>query len=238
MSDALSFLVEGILLKGKTETEIYPILKSKWPEARGKNSGLPEKYPAYATVQKAIRDCHKRWKLDAGTNDIVIARELRILHDLYGKNIGLNDYKAALVVQNQIVELRKTYEFIDQRSKITGRPIKGIRNCDLPLIEELAKIQCTDVEIAAALRINPDTLYQRFKDTPGFSDKIKRARLGGHQSLRRMQFKLAQEGNPTMLVWLGKNVLGQTDRQEVKMSGDTDKPLKIEIVGAEQPTKI
>ena len=34
-------------------------------------------------------------------------------------------------------------------------------------------------------------------------------------SLRVKQFELAMHGNPTMLVWLGKQELGQTDRQQV-----------------------
>ena len=34
-------------------------------------------------------------------------------------------------------------------------------------------------------------------------------------SLRAKQFELAMRGNPTMLVWLGKQELGQTDRQQV-----------------------
>ena len=33
-------------------------------------------------------------------------------------------------------------------------------------------------------------------------------------SLRAKQFELAMRGNPTMLVWLGKLELGQTDRQQ------------------------
>ena len=34
-------------------------------------------------------------------------------------------------------------------------------------------------------------------------------------SLRAKQFELAMLGNPTMLIWLGKQELGQTDRQQL-----------------------
>ena len=34
-------------------------------------------------------------------------------------------------------------------------------------------------------------------------------------SLRAKQFELAMRGNPTMLVWLGKQELGQSDRQQL-----------------------
>ena len=31
-------------------------------------------------------------------------------------------------------------------------------------------------------------------------------------SLRRKQYEVALSGNPSMLIWLGKNVLGQSDQ--------------------------
>ena len=34
-------------------------------------------------------------------------------------------------------------------------------------------------------------------------------RLGGNISIRRAQFELAMRGNTAMLIWLGKNLLGQ-----------------------------
>jgi hypothetical protein len=35
-----------------------------------------------------------------------------------------------------------------------------------------------------------------------------------------MQFKAAMEGNVTMLIWLGKQYLGQSNKQEVKATSD------------------
>jgi len=45
-----------------------------------------------------------------------------------------------------------------------------------------------------------------------------RGKAKGRISVRRMQIKLLEAGNATMRVWLGKNVLGQTDdvRQQIK----------------------
>lgn len=37
----------------------------------------------------------------------------------------------------------------------------------------------------------------------------------GKASLRGKQFAVAMTGNPTMLIWLGKNMLGQKDQVEV-----------------------
>lgn len=38
------------------------------------------------------------------------------------------------------------------------------------------------------------------------------------ESLRRLQFKKAKEGNVGMLIWLGKQYLGQSERQETKLT--------------------
>ena len=46
----------------------------------------------------------------------------------------------------------------------------------------------------------------------GFSEVYKTFRGKGNASLRRLQFKEAERGNVTMLIWLGKQWLGQTEK--------------------------
>ena len=50
----------------------------------------------------------------------------------------------------------------------------------------------------------------------GFSDIYKKLSSTGKMSLRRQQFKSAENGNVTMQIWLGKQWLGQTDKVESK----------------------
>lgn len=90
--------------------------------------------------------------------------------------------------------------------KATGRPPVAV---DLEQLDTLARIGCTYSEIAAVLKVHPDTLANRF------SDRIKEAREAGRCSLRRAQWKAALAGDRTMLVWLGKNELGQSDKREL-----------------------
>src|SRR5262245_1172805 len=40
---------------------------------------------------------------------------------------------------------------------------------------------------------------------------MQRGKAKGRISVRRMQMKLLEQGNATMGVWLGKNILGQVD---------------------------
>lgn len=94
-----------------------------------------------------------------------------------------------------------------------GRPPKVI---DWNKVETLCQIQCTQEEIAAVMEIHLDNLCLAAKREHGctFADLFKKWREGGRCSLRRSQWKKALEGNPTMLIWMGKQVLGQKDQIE------------------------
>lgn len=88
--------------------------------------------------------------------------------------------------------------------KKMGRPLAVV---DEKLLFELAKIHCTRREMATICGVSIDTLSDRF------SDVIERGFDEGKRSLRRLQWKQAENGNVTMLVWLGKQMLGQRDKQ-------------------------
>lgn len=89
-----------------------------------------------------------------------------------------------------------------------GRPKKDISP---EQVENLAAIQCTDLEICAVLGISHDTLMRR-KREPAFMEALENGRAKGRASLRRAQFKAATSGNTALLVWLGKQFLGQSDK--------------------------
>ena len=100
---------------------------------------------------------------------------------------------------------------------------------DFKLVENLCEIQCTGEEIASVLEIDYDTLNSRVKEEYGisFSEYYKKKSEAGKMSLRRMQWKAAERGNTTMLVWLGKQYLGQKDKSE--LSGDSDSPIIVKF---------
>lgn len=84
-----------------------------------------------------------------------------------------------------------------------ARPKKQV---DEALLEKLASIQCTNEELSNMVGVSIDTLLRRY------ATLIKKARDNGKKSLRRMQWEAAQKGNVTMLIWLGKQYLGQKDK--------------------------
>lgn len=87
------------------------------------------------------------------------------------------------------------------------------KQIDFDVVDSLCNIQCTGEEIASVLGVDYDTLNARIKEKYGilFSDYFELKRGAGKASLRRMQWKAAEAGNNTMLVWLGKQYLGQRD---------------------------
>ena len=89
-----------------------------------------------------------------------------------------------------------------------GRPKKQI---DYELVRKLANIQCTQEEIASVLGVSTRTL-QRDEE---FRRIYKEEMDSGKISLRRMQWRAADRGSNTMLVWLGKQYLGQRDKHDL-----------------------
>jgi hypothetical protein len=98
-----------------------------------------------------------------------------------------------------------------------GRPPFEFDDNEFEKLKSMVRIQCTQAEICGIYGVDDMTLNRALKrrGEPGFSEFYKKHQDEGKASLRRAQWKAAQDGNPTMLVWLGKNNLGQTDRVDV-----------------------
>ena len=100
----------------------------------------------------------------------------------------------------------KYFEFVPSGG---GRPKMILNQNGKNMIEVLAGFLCTDEEIAATLSTTVDTLLNK-NNKETFSECKQKGQCKGKVSLRRMQFHLAEK-NATMAIFLGKNLLGQTD---------------------------
>lgn len=117
-----------------------------------------------------------------------------------------------------------------------ARPFKEF---DQDTFEKLAEIACTEAEICSVLGLTDKTLNIKLKQVYdlNYSELLKTDRFFGKMkaSLRRAQFKAALAGNTTMMVWLGKQFLGQVDKNKltldasVNYEGLTDEELKKKI---------
>lgn len=103
-----------------------------------------------------------------------------------------------------------------------ARPKKEI---DEATVFKLAQIGCTLEEMGDWFGCSQDTLERRFADV------IKEGKAQLKQSLRRAQVKKAMEGNPTMLIWLGKVLLQQKDTASMFTVSKEDSKLVIDLSG-------
>jgi len=115
---------------------------------------------------------------------------------------------------------------IQSEPKKVGRPKVDI---DPEQVLRLARLHCTMQEMADFFGCHRDTLHNNF------SAEITKGRSEGNISLRRKQWQVAVEkGNPVLLIWLGKQMLGQVNE---RLDSESDLPLPIYDI-VEQPKEI
>jgi len=114
-----------------------------------------------------------------------------------------------------------------------GRPKKNI---DPTQVKKLAAIQCSYEEIASVLNCSVSTIIRNFDIA------IKEGRENGKASLKRLQWKAAERGSVTMMIWLGKQYLGQSDKAEttanVTVSDREEKANRIAALSPEDRVKV
>ena len=110
-----------------------------------------------------------------------------------------------------------------------GRPRLIISERGKEVIETLARIMCTDDEIAACMNTSAVTLTNDNNRETFLACKQKGMEQG-KMSLRRIQFKLAEK-SAAMAIFLGKNYLGQTDgvEQKLEISNESQNQLVIAL---------
>tara|TARA_R110002110_G_scaffold86172_3_gene224934 strand:- start:440 stop:784 length:345 start_codon:yes stop_codon:yes gene_type:complete len=111
-------------------------------------------------------------------------------------------------------------------AKMKTKPFAKI---DWEQVDKMCGIHCTGEEQSGILGVDYDTLNAACKREKkmGFSDYFRQKSSSGRMSLRRRQYSLAMDGNPTMLVWLGKNWLGQADKSEVTQTTTSITGIKL-----------
>ena len=87
-------------------------------------------------------------------------------------------------------------------------------------IQMLASFGCSITEIAKYFRIDESTVRKKYKD------ELETGRESLKVRLRQLQWDHAARGNTALLIWLGKQYLGQTDRKEIDLIGNLESVLK------------
>lgn len=112
-------------------------------------------------------------------------------------------------------------------------PSKPLSDSEFQQIIGMIEIACTRDEICSVLDMSDDTLNRRLKDRGEVNFAALHKKHSGvcNSSLRRLQWEGAKKGNVTMLIWLGKQWLGQTDKVENNGPGVT-----VNIAGPDADT--
>tara|TARA_R100000995_G_scaffold56261_1_gene27788 strand:- start:838 stop:1137 length:300 start_codon:yes stop_codon:yes gene_type:complete len=83
-----------------------------------------------------------------------------------------------------------------------ARPKK--HNIDTKQLQNLARLGCTNTEIGDFFGCSENTIRR-------YGEYLTKGRAECKMRLRQMQWKSAENGNVTMQIFLGKQVLGQSD---------------------------
>jgi hypothetical protein len=121
-------------------------------------------------------------------------------------------------------------------------------NIDWEMVNSYLLRQCDGVGIAGLLGIHPNTLYERCQqdNNISFSEYSAQKKGEGKEILRAKQYDTAIgdpkkniQPNVSMQIWLGKQYLGQRDKNELTGADGKDlNPLiKIEIIDSAEQVK-
>jgi len=101
---------------------------------------------------------------------------------------------------------------------------------DWKLFEGFCQMQCTLWEIASYFNCSEDTVERRVREKygVGFAEYFAKKRIAGLMSLRRNLLRMSEK-KPAVAIFLAKNWLGMSDKQEVEHSGKDGKPIVAEI---------
>ena len=90
---------------------------------------------------------------------------------------------------------------------------------DTEEVQKLAKYGMTNVEIADFFGCDESLIRK------SYSEYLTKGRAEMKLRLRQLQWKSAEKGNAVMLIWLGKQILGQSDIP----IGEDSQPLEWSI---------
>lgn len=108
-------------------------------------------------------------------------------------------------------------ESVEEAEKVIEKYFKSLGTDDIPTVEELT------LELGLSSRQS----LKEYADREEYSDTIKRAKL----RILLIHKKLALKGkiNPTIFIFNSKNNFGYSDKTELELSGNKEKPVLVSI---------
>lgn len=146
---------------------------------------------------------------------------------MFAEGQSHNPKKIRESIANHVEASKGTHQSNSPKSKCVKIDWEAAKRC--------CQIFCTKAETAYFIGVNPDTLEHHviLDGVAGsWTEFFKMHSVGGKMSLRRAQLsKAVDEKNTQMLIWMGKQYLGQADKQIVisdDMTEETRKAYNLE----------
>ena len=121
-----------------------------------------------------------------------------------------------------------------------GAPLKSV---DFEKLSKLCKYPLATEDIVSLLniandkKVSYDTVVRRLKEEFGKSmtfEDFKQQKLSSFRySILAKQIELAQKGNVTMLIWLGKQYLSQSDKLKDEITISYPEPTVLKLYGSD-----
>lgn len=98
--------------------------------------------------------------------------------------------------------------------KKTGRPEKEL---DWYLLDSILQFGAKLIDCSEICKMSEDSIQRKIKEAHGctFSEYREKKLSNTRVKLLKKQIEVALSGNVPMLIWTGKQLLGQFDKQEV-----------------------
>ncbi len=113
------------------------------------------------------------------------------------------------------------------KKKKRGRPLIKF---DLKVVEAFGAVKASYRFMADYFGCELKTIDRRMKkEDEDFCLHYKKGLAKTKFNLAKKQIEIAMAGNVTMLIWLGKQLLEQSDKQEIGKPGDFESTAKVNL---------
>ena len=116
--------------------------------------------------------------------------------------------------ESQAVRISPSKQYHARKKKTAAKT--RVQCINLDKVKKLAAIGMPVNSIARRMGVSDDWFWKEKAKNAELEDALIAGQYEFEEGLRTVQARLALSGHPGMLIWLGKQFLGQSDKQESK----------------------
>lgn len=111
-------------------------------------------------------------------------------------------------------------------TKKIGRPNKEI---DWNVLDAVLQYGASKLDCADLLNVSEDTVDKKIKQSHKMTFSEYREKKMGKMRIKLLQkqYEVAMNGNVALLIWLGKQHLGQSEKQEIDVGENAKKAFSL-----------